>query len=60
MKQKFELFQHDKISALTVKDCIYEFCTPLFKIVNRSFEDGTVSVDLKVAKVIPAFKNEDR
>jgi len=43
-----------------VKDCIDEFSKPLCEIFNRSFMEGCVPVDLKIGKVIPVFKNEDR
>ena len=42
------------------KDYVDELSQPRCKIFNRSFEEGCVSEDLKIAKVIPVFKNEDR
>jgi len=42
------------------KDCVDELSQPLCTIFNRSYEEGCVPEDLKIAKVIPVFKNEDR
>ena len=50
----------NELSTAVFKNCIDELCQPLCKIFNKSLEDGVVPTGLKVAKVIPIFKADDR
>jgi len=50
----------DELSTVILKNCIGELCQPLCMIFNKSIEDGVVPTGLKIAKVIPIYKTEDR
>jgi len=49
---------HDEITS--VKHCINEVCQPMTVIFNKSFKDGIVPTGVKIAKVIPVFKADDK
>ena len=49
----------DFISASITKQCIQHYIKPLTYLINSSFESGTFPEELKLAKVIPIFKNGD-
>jgi len=51
---------HDDLSTKTIKDCCEELARPLCYIFNKSIQDGIVPDDLKIAKVIPIYKSEDK
>ena len=52
---------HDGLSANTVKDYLGDLLSaPLCMIFNRSIEDGIVPDDLKLAKIIPIYKSDDK
>ena len=42
-----------------IKVTIINIVHPLTYIINKSFESGIVPKDMKIAKVIPIFKNND-
>jgi len=52
-------FGHDGISTKLIKATIINIVHPLTYIINKSFESGIVPKDMKIAKVIPIFKNND-
>ncbi len=51
---------HDNLSVNTIKNCTDELARPLCLIFNRSMIDGTVPDDLKIAKIIPIYKSDDK
>uniref|UniRef100_A0A3B3DH72 Reverse transcriptase domain-containing protein n=1 Tax=Oryzias melastigma TaxID=30732 RepID=A0A3B3DH72_ORYME len=51
---------HDGISAFLVKQIKHSILKPLTHIVSLSLATGVVPDDLKVAKVIPLFKADDK
>ena len=50
---------HDCVSTKIMKISISEIVSPLLHIFNLSFANGVVPAQMKVAKVIPIFKNGD-
>ena len=50
----------DFIPASISKQCIKHYIKPLTYLINSSFESGTFPEELKLAKVIPIFKSEDK
>ena len=50
---------HDNISNKIIKQTGAQIATALSHIINLSFEQGVIPADLKIAKVIPIFKNDD-
>ena len=44
----------------TVKHVIKQIVKPLTHIFNRSLICGSFTIDMKLAKIIPAFKSGDR
>ena len=50
---------HDDISMKLIKHSLNNISTPLTHILNKSLMTGVVPKDLKIAKVIPIFKNGD-
>ena len=50
----------DKLSTITLKNCRDELCEPLCLIFNKSIQDGVVPSALKVAKVVPIYKTDDK
>ena len=50
---------HNGISSNFLKKIIFNIATPLHHIFRLSFEKGIVPTQLKLAKVIPIFKNGD-
>ncbi len=50
----------DEISSKLLKQTINEIIQPLTHIINRSFDTGIVPNKLKIAKVMPVFKNSDK
>ena len=51
---------HDGIGNLIVKEVAKEFLYPLTAIFNRSLSTGKVPDSLKIAKVIPIHKKDDK
>jgi hypothetical protein len=51
---------HDGLSTILIKSCSEELARPLSIIFNRSLIEGGVPEDLKLAKVIPIFKADDK
>ena len=49
-------FGYDMIPTSLVKCCINQISEPLSALVNRSFQTGLFSDQLKIAKVVPLFK----
>jgi hypothetical protein len=44
----------------TVKECNDQLATPLCVLFNKSIHEGIVPDDLKIAKIIPVFKSEEK
>ena len=51
---------HNGISSNFIKKIIFTIARPLHHIFLLSFEQGIVPTQLKIAKVVPIFKNGDR
>ena len=51
---------YDNIPASVAKQCIQHYIKPLTYLINSSFECGIFPNELKLAKVIPIFKNGDK
>jgi len=51
---------HDNYSVNTLKHCVNELSSPLCVIFNRSMQDGVVPDDLKIAKIVPIYKSDDK
>ena len=52
---------YDNIPASIAKQCnIQHYIKPLIYLINSSFECGIFPNELKLAKVIPIFKNRDK
>ena len=51
---------HDNLSVNTVKQCNAELSKPLCMIFNKSIVSGIVPDDLKIAKIIPIYKSDDK
>ena len=47
----------DNITSRVVKQSIYAIIIPLSTVINSSFEQGIFPELLKIAKVIPVYKN---
>ena len=50
----------DDISSVVTKKVINELSLPLSIIFNKSFKLGQFPDELKIAKIIPIFKSEDK
>ena len=50
----------DSILASIAKPLIQYYAKPLSRLINSSFENGLFPDELKIAKVIPIFKNGDK
>ena len=48
---------HDDISSKLMKETIHLISSPLSHIFNQSFVKGIVPLQMKIAKIIPIFKN---
>ena len=51
---------HDGFSILIIKKFAAELSVPLTLIFNMSIKDGTVPDQLKIARVVPIHKKEDK
>ena len=51
---------YDNLSVDIIKNCSTELARPLSIIFNKSIEMGTVPDELKVAKIIPIYKCDDK
>lgn len=51
---------YDNLSSKLFKQISEEIVQPLTFFINRSLEDGTFPDSLKIAKVVPAFKDGER
>jgi len=51
---------YDNLSVDIIKNCSTQLARPLSIIFNKSIENGTVPDELKVAKIIPIYKSEDK
>ena len=50
----------DDIAPRVVKECIHLFVEPLCDIINKSLSQGVVPDKLKVAKIVPVYKRDDK
>ena len=50
---------HDDISPKLIKRCAIPIAEPLTHIINKSLQSGTIPSDMKRAKILPFYKNED-
>ena len=50
----------DDISPRVIKDCMHVIAGPLCDIFNKSMSQGLVPDKLKIAKVVPVYKKNDR
>ena len=50
----------DQISAKAIKHILPSIITPIYHLINRSFELGVFPQLLKLARVIAPFKGGDR
>ena len=50
----------DSILASIAKPLIQYYAKPISRLINSSFENGLFPDELKIAKVIPIFKNGDK
>lgn len=51
---------YDNLSVNIIKQCISQLSKPLCFIFNKSIEVGIVPNQLKIAKIIPVYKSEDK
>ncbi len=51
---------HDNISTKLIKLSLHNILDPLTSIINKSFTAGIVPIKLKIAKVIPIYKQSNR
>ena len=51
---------NDELPASILKQCMYSYLEPLTHLINLSISLGIVPDELKVARVIPIFKGEDK
>ena len=51
---------YDEISNVLLKKLNLTTCTPLEIIFNKSLEEGSFPKDMKLADVVPLFKNKER
>ena len=51
---------HDELSSDVLMSTINYFLTPLVHIINTSITTGIVSINMKIARVTPVFKVDDR
>ena len=50
---------YDEMPASIMKQLVDNFLLPLTFLINKSIAQGTVPDELKIAKVLPIYKNED-
>ena len=50
---------HDELSAKVIKPVIDSLSSPLTYIINLSFNEGIFPSELKIAHIIPLYKNDD-
>ena len=50
----------DNFPTFVAKKCIDGYLTPLTKIINKSISQGIFPSELKLARVIPIFKSNDK
>lgn len=50
---------HDNISTKLIKLSLHNILDPLTSIINKSFTAGIVPIKLKIAKVIPIYKQSN-
>ena len=50
---------YDEMPASIMKQLVDYFLLPLTFLINKSIAQGTVPDELKIAKVLPIYKNED-
>lgn len=51
---------HDKLSTKIIKSCTDELIKPLTSIINSSLLSGTFPEQLKISKVIPIYKSQNK
>ena len=51
---------YDDIPASVLKSCSHVFIEPLVHILDLSFSQGVFPMELKIAKVVPLHKSEDK
>jgi hypothetical protein len=51
---------HDNLSVNTIKNCSDQLAGPLSMIFNKSIEEGIIPDDLKIAKITPVYKSDDK
>ena len=50
---------HDELSAKVIKPVIDSLSSPLTYIINLSLNEGIFPSELKIAQIIPLYKNDD-
>ena len=50
----------DNFPTFVAKKCVDGYLTPLTKIINKSISQGIFPSELKLARVIPIFKSNDK
>ena len=56
----FKASGSDEISPRVVKECMHIIAEPLCDIYNKSISSGIVPDKLKLAKIVPVFKKNDK
>lgn len=51
---------HDNFSVNILKDYMYELSKPLSIVCNKSIQDGIFPDSLKIAKIVPVYKSDDK
>ena len=51
---------HDRLSSQFLKQIKNYINKPLAILINRSMAEGTIPDSLKIAKIIPIYKNKDK
>ena len=57
---KFELVKGKELPSIILSTCIKGFLKPLTHIINCSLNTGIVLDSMKIAKITPVFKTDDK